>query len=80
MAKKGFIAIGLPAPKDVKSKGKDYGEAEGDEAETDAESEDEDADKAAGVSAMSDFLKVIGSKGVDPDKAYDAFKDLMEHC
>lgn len=79
MAKKGFIAIGLPAPKDMKSKSADQ-DYEGDEAETEAESDDEDADKAAGVSAAGDFLKVLGIKGVDPEKAYDAFKDLMEHC
>jgi len=78
MAKKGFIAIGLPSPDKMKGKGsEDYA---GDEPESDAESEDEDADKAAGVSAMSDFLRAIGVKGVDSDKAYDAFKDLMEHC
>ena len=76
MAKKGFIAIGLPSPDKVKGKGDDYE----DEPEGEAETEDEDADKAAGVSAMSDFLKVLGLKGVDPEKALDAYKDVMEHC
>jgi len=76
MAKKGFIAIGLPPPD--KAKAKEGGSYEGDELDSQAEADDEEADKAAGVSAAADFAKAM--KGGDPEAIYDAFKDLMEHC
>jgi len=75
MAKKGFIAIGMPAP--GAAKGKDYGE---EPAAGGGDMDDKDADRAAGVSAMGDFLRAIGVKGADPSKAFDAYLDLMEHC
>jgi len=81
MAKKGFIAIGMPAPDALKKgSGKGMSEEYGEGGSDEGDAEGKEADHAAGVSAMGDFLRAIGVKGQDPAKAFQAYLDLMEHC